>query len=170
MKGMDGLVPIAFPHNSAVTPTEIMETQAPILVVKKEILPDSAGPGRQRGGPGQVMTFRSIAKGPMTARIRPDKIVCAPPGLDGGMPGRTGEVLLNGEPIIRFPPIEFQPGDELEMRMPGGAGFGPVQQREPERVLRDLEAGFITLRGAQENYGLDLNTDRGVREEHTNNG
>ncbi len=166
MQGMDGLVPIAFPHNSAVTPTEIMETQAPILIVKKELLPDSAGPGRHRGGPGQVMTFRSIAKGPMTARIRPDKIVCAPPGIEGGMPGRTGEVLLNGESVTRFPPIEFQPGDELEMRMPGGAGFGPVAERDPALVRRDLEAGFITSRGAREDYGIDSSGTDLSHEEH----
>ncbi len=112
------------------------------------------------------MTFRSIAKGPMTARIRPDKIVCAPPGIEGGMPGRTGEVLLNGESVTRFPPIEFQPGDELEMRMPGGAGFGPVTERDPALVRRDLEAGFITSRGAREDYGIDSSGTDLSHEEH----
>jgi N-methylhydantoinase B len=155
MKEMDGLAPIAFPHNSAVTPTEIMEVQAPILVVKKELLPDSAGAGRRRGGVGQVMTFRSIARGSMTARIRPDKIICPPPGLAGGQPGRTGQVLLNGTPLTRFPPIEFQPGDEIEMRMPGGAGFGPVHERPREAIQRDLEAGYISSRAAREDYHLD---------------
>ncbi|MCZ7567157.1 MAG: hydantoinase B/oxoprolinase family protein [Ardenticatenaceae bacterium] len=156
MRDLDGLVPIAFPHNSSVTPTEVMETQAPILMLKKELLADSAGPGRRRGGVGQVMTFRNIGPAPMTASIRPDKIFCAPPGLNGGQPGRTGVVRLNGESITRFPPIEFNPGDEIEMRMPGGAGFGPVTEREPERILRDLEMGYITPQGAREDYGLDM--------------
>ena len=90
MAQMDGMIPVAFPHNSAVTPTEILETQAPVLLLKKEYLPDSAGPGQQRGGIGQVMTFRNIADTPITARVRPDKIICPPPGLAGGSPGRTG--------------------------------------------------------------------------------
>jgi N-methylhydantoinase B/oxoprolinase/acetone carboxylase alpha subunit len=89
MRDMDGMIPIAFPHNSSVTPTEIMETQAPVLILQKEYLPDSAGPGRRRGGIGQRMTFKSIAAGTMTARVRPDKMFCEPPGLNGGSPGRS---------------------------------------------------------------------------------
>ena len=50
MREIDGLVPIAFPHNSAVTPVEIMESQAPVLILNKALLPDSAGAGQRRGG------------------------------------------------------------------------------------------------------------------------
>ncbi len=54
MRDLDGLIPIAFPHNSSVTATEIMEMQAPVLMLCKEFLPDSAGAGRRsrRRGPG----------------------------------------------------------------------------------------------------------------------
>jgi N-methylhydantoinase B len=161
MQDMDGMIPIAFPHNSSVTPTEVMETQAPILMLKKELLPDSAGPGRRRGGVGQVIVFRNIGKEPMSARVRPDKMFCAPPGIDGGEPGRTGEVRMNGQSITRFPPLEFNPGDEIEMRMPGGAGFGHVSEREQERITRDLELGYISIRGARADYGLDSPTTTG---------
>ncbi len=157
MRDMDGLIPIAFPHNSSVTPTEVMETESPVLIVKKELLVDSAGPGRQRGGLGQIMTFRCIADQPITARVRPDKMICAPPGLDGGKPGRTGEVRMNGELVKRFPPLEFQPGDEIELRMPGGAGFGPVEERQRELILNDLKNGYITAEGAMEDYGFKGN-------------
>jgi N-methylhydantoinase B len=156
MREMDGMIPIAFPHNSSVTPTEIMETQAPILILHKEYLPDSAGPGRQRGGIGQRMTFKSIAQGTMTARIRPDKMFCEPPGLNGGAPGRVGHVRLNGELITRFPPLELEPGDEVELRMPGGGGFGPVSERRRESILSDLELGHITPTGARRDYGLEI--------------
>ena len=159
MRELDGMIPIAFPHNSSVTPTEIMETQAPILILHKEYLPDSAGPGRQRGGIGQRMTFKSIAQGTMTARIRPDKMFCEPPGLNGGAPGRVGQVRLNGELITRFPPLELEPGAEVELRMPGGGGFGPVSERSRALILSDLESGYITPTGARRDYGLDLNDD-----------
>jgi N-methylhydantoinase B len=156
MREMDGMIPIAFPHNSSVTPTEIMETQAPILILHKEYLPDSAGPGRQRGGIGQRMTFKSLAQETMTARIRPDKMFCEPPGLNGGAPGRVGHVRLNGELITRFPPLELEPGDEVELRMPGGGGFGPVSERRRESILSDLELGHITPTGARRDYGLEI--------------
>ena len=155
MRELDGLVPIAFPHNSAVTATEIMETQAPILMLKKEFLPDSAGAGRRRGGISQVISFRNIGDTTYMARVRPDKMHCEPPGLNGGRPGRLGEVRFNGELITRFPPLDFHPGDEIEMRMPGGAGFGPVEQRAEGQILHDMAMGYITLQSAQEEYGYD---------------
>jgi N-methylhydantoinase B len=158
MRELDGLPPIAFPHNSSVTPAEIMETQAPILMVKKEFLPDSAGAGRRRGGISQVIVFRNIGATSMNARIRPDKMVCAPPGLNGGRVGKVGEVRFNGEVITRFPPLEFKPGDEIEMRMPGGAGFGPVAERDRALVRHDLAMGYITPQAALAEYELALET------------
>jgi N-methylhydantoinase B len=155
MRELDGLVPIAFPHNSSVTAIEIMEVQAPILMGKKEFLPDSAGAGRRRGGVSQVISFRNIGRETITARLRPDKMFCEPPGIAGGQPGQVGTVRLNGELITRFPPIEFHPGDEIELRMPGGAGFGPAAAREPERIARDLAMGYITPAGARRDYGYE---------------
>lgn len=153
MRDMDGLAPIAFPHNSSVTPVEIWESLSPVMILNKELLPDSAGAGRQRGGPGQVMTFRNTGDVVINARVRPDKINCAPPGLDGGKPGRTGEVRFNGEIIDRFPILQFHPGDEIELRMPGGAGFGDPSQRNAASIQTDLDSGILTLEGAEREYG-----------------
>ncbi len=155
MQDLDGLVPIAFPHNSAVTPVEIMETRSPVMILQKALLPDSAGAGRRRGGLGQWMTFKNMADVTIKARVRPDKIFCAPPGIGGGEPGHTGEVRFNDEVITEFPILQFEPGDEIMMIMPGGAGFGPVEERERERVLSDLRLGYITPEGAHRDYGLD---------------
>jgi N-methylhydantoinase B len=155
MRELDGLPPIAFPHNSSVTATEIMEIQAPVLLLCKEFLPDSAGPGRMRGGISQTIKMRSIADGPMSLRVRPDKMFCEPPPMNGGQPGRVGTVHINGELITRFPPIEFKPGDEVELRMPGGAGFGAVSERDPARIAYDLELGYITRQAAKEDYGYE---------------
>ncbi len=154
MRDLDGLVPIAFPHNSVVTPVEIIEARAPVMILQKALLPDSAGAGRRRGGVGQLMTVRNASDFTFNARIRPDKVFCAPPGIGGGEPGRTGEVRFNDKVITEFPILQFKPGDEIMMIMPGGAGFGPVEERERERVLSDLRLGYITPEGARRDYGL----------------
>lgn len=156
MQAMDGMIPIAFPHNSSVTPVEIMEIRAPVLIRHKEYLPDTAGPGQYRGGIGQRMTFQSIAESTLTARVRPDKMICAPPGLAGGSTGRVGTVLVNGTSIDRFPPIPLRKGDRIELRMPGGGGFGPVAQRARQAVLDDYERGYITRTGARRDYGVKI--------------
>ena len=45
----DGLLPAAYPHNSTVTPTEIIERQCPVIMTRKAMLEDSGGAGHRRG-------------------------------------------------------------------------------------------------------------------------
>jgi len=152
---LDGMVPVAFPHNSVVTPCEIMETKAPVLFLCKELRPDSAGAGRRRGGVGQVIAFRHTGRSDMILSIIPDKVVCEPPGLAGGRSGKLGEVRLNGELLTRFPPIRFRPGDELELSLPGAGGFGPPRERERERIEHDIAMGYVTAAAARHDYGVE---------------
>jgi N-methylhydantoinase B len=152
VRDLDGMVPIAFPHNSSVTPTEILELRAPILIEQKALRPDSGGAGRRRGGLGQEIVVRSIATRPMTMLLRPDKMFFNPPGLAGGQAGVVGQVFINGAEITRFPALQFNPGDELRLLMPGGGGFGPVAEREPELTARDLALGYITPAAAARDY------------------
>ena len=53
--GRDGLDGTAFPSGVRTMPVEATENVAPIIVWRKELRPDSGGPGRTRGGFGQVM-------------------------------------------------------------------------------------------------------------------
>jgi N-methylhydantoinase B len=157
---LDGMVPVAFPHNSVVTPCEVMEAKAPVLFLRKELRPDSAGPGRRRGGVGQVIALRHVGRSEMILSLIPDKVVCRPPGLAGGEPGELGEVLLNGRRLERFPPIRFAPGDELELRLPGAGGFGPAEERDPADVARDVAMGYVSAESAEAAYGLATATRR----------
>ncbi len=156
LPGIDGMVPIAFPHNSSVTPTEVMETQAPILVMVKALRVDSGGAGRRRGGVGQEIVIQSISSKPMIVKLRPDKMFCAPPGLAGGQSGVVGRVLHNGNVIEKFPPLRFLPGDELRLLLPGGGGFGALSEREPDRIIQDVANGYVSVKAALEIYGLEV--------------
>ena len=158
-KAADGLLPAAYPHNSTVTPTEIIERKCPVIMVRKEMLQDSGGPGRRRGGPGQEIVLRCIAEKPVTLTIRPDLMKYPAPGLDGGGFGAAGAVWLNGEPVTRFIPIQWQPGEEVILRVPGGAGYGDPQARETERVREDVALGYVSVAAARQIYGLDLALD-----------
>ena len=152
----DGLLPAAYPHNSTVTPTEIIELQCPAVMIRKEIIPDTGGPGRRRGGPGQEITLRCTAKRPVLLTIRPDLMKYPAPGLEGGGSGAPGGVLLNGERVERFVPIPWHPGDEITLLVPGGGGFGDPRQREGERILEDVVLGLVSAEMARETYGLKL--------------
>ncbi len=152
----DGWQPVAYPHNSTVTPAEIMELGCPVLMLRKQMIPDSGGPGRTRGGLGQEFVLKCVAQNPITATVRPDLLRYPAPGLAGGGPGALGQVLLNGEQLHRFPPLELRPGDVLVLRVPGGGGFGRPGERPRERVRRDVALGFVTARAAYEQYGVEI--------------
>src|SRR4029453_13604180 len=55
----------------------------------------------------------------------------------------------------RLPHCEFGIGenDVLYMRMSSGGGYGDPLEREPERVLNDVEDGIVSREEAKEIYG-----------------
>ena len=65
--------PVAFPHDSVVTPCEIMESKAPILFLRKELRPHSAGAGQHRGGLGQTIKFRHVGASERIHSISPTR-------------------------------------------------------------------------------------------------
>jgi N-methylhydantoinase B len=157
-RAADGLLPTAYPHNSTVTPTEIIERQCPALMLHKKLIQDSGGHGRRRGGPGQEIAFRCTAEKPVMLTIRPDLMKYPALGLAEGGLGMPGDVLLNGVKVERFTPIRWNPGDEIVLRVPGGGGFGDPRQREPEYVREDVRQGLVSLAVARKFYGLEIET------------
>jgi N-methylhydantoinase B len=142
LSGADGLPTIAFPYNGMITPVEIFENNAPVLITRRALIPDSGGAGTFRGGLGQSILFTPATDAPVQMFVRPDKLRFPPPGLDGGEPGRAGEILLNGAPCP-LEPVTLTRGDTLELRMPGGGGIGPPARRDPDALRADVEAGYV---------------------------
>ncbi|MEM6428554.1 MAG: hydantoinase B/oxoprolinase family protein [Deinococcota bacterium] len=153
-KNADGLLPSAYPHNSTVTPTEIIELQCPAIMAEKTMLIDSGGPGATRGGPGQKIVMRCTAKKSLLLTIRPDLMKFPAPGLNGGADGARGNVFLNDEGITRFIPLDWHPGDEVTLVVPGGGGFGDPQERTKEAILEDVALGLVSAEAAKDVYGV----------------
>jgi N-methylhydantoinase B/oxoprolinase/acetone carboxylase alpha subunit len=152
----DGWPPVAYPHNSFITPTEIMEIKAPVMMLRKAMIPDSGGAGRRRGGLGQEFVLRCVATQPITMTVRPDLLKNPAPGLLGGEDGARGEVYVNGKRLEWFPPLEITQGDEVVIRVPGGGGFGAPRERDPDLVRRDVAEGLVTPEAARSRYGVGI--------------
>ena len=45
-------------------------------------------------------------------------------------------------------------GRRVVLAFPGGAGYGPVSERDPKLVKRDLARGYISAETAERDYGL----------------
>ena len=151
---LDGMLPVAWPNNSTITPCEIMETRAPLRFRAKQLWTDSAGAGCHRGGLGQVIVFEHVGQEPMMFNLTPDRVATFPSGLAGGGPGAKGEVFINQETVERFPPILLQPGDVVELRIGGGGGYGPAYQRPHALIAEDVAQGYLSLEEAHSLFGF----------------
>jgi N-methylhydantoinase B len=151
----DGLCTVAFPYNGTVTPAEITENQAPILVRYKRLVPDSGGPGVRRGGLGQEIALEVTGDRPIIASLRPDKVRHPPPGIAGGAPGMAGAYSLNGAAVAVVPQT-LSPGDVYRMRLPGGGGWGDPTARDRARLIEDVRNGYVTREAAARDYGVTL--------------
>jgi N-methylhydantoinase B/oxoprolinase/acetone carboxylase alpha subunit len=160
VEGMDGLPTIAFPYNGTVTPTEVFENAAPLLMEEKSLLADSGGAGRFRGGLAQRVVVSSLSDEVVMASVRPDKLRYPPPGVAGGAPGRLGSVLVNGAAMTPGESVlAMKRGDRITMELPGGGGFGDPGEREPRAVVADVQLGFVSRETARNVYGVVLTAD-----------
>jgi N-methylhydantoinase B/oxoprolinase/acetone carboxylase alpha subunit len=157
----DGNYVYIFPANGANTPIEIFESDTPLLVENRELLADSAGPGRMKGGIGQREVFRVpddqyAPLPPVSLGIQAGRHIHPPEGLFGGKPGARARFLVNGVPGNPFGLTQLKPGDIVTIDAAGGGGCGNPLDREPERVERDVIEGYVTLEKAREEYGVIL--------------
>ena len=152
MKSSDGKFPSAYPHNSIVTPSEIIESKCPVKVISKEIIVDSCGAGKFRGGPGQKIVFKNIGQNIITLTIRPDMIKYPAKGLWGGKNGVNGRVILNDKEIFDFKPIDWGPGEEVALIVPSGGGYGEPKKRAENDILNDLINGLCSVKDSNRIY------------------
>jgi N-methylhydantoinase B len=147
------------------TPAETLEAEVPIVVRRYHLIPDSAGPGRCRGGFGVRLDFQVFQpEGLVTARGM-ERLRFSPWGVAGGSAGSTGSVMLNpGSAAERAIPkidvLALEPGDVLSVRTPGGGGHGHRFTRPPSHVLTDVLAGLVSRERARDAYGVVIDGDR----------
>jgi N-methylhydantoinase B len=158
----DGNYVYIFPANGANTPVEIFESDTPLLVESRELLADSGGPGRMKGGIGQREVFKVpddqyAPLPPVNLGIQAGRHIHPPDGLFGGKPGAKAQFLVNGVSGNPFGLTQLKPGDVVTIDAAGGGGCGNPLEREPERVERDVIEGYVSLDKAREDYGVVIN-------------
>lgn len=149
--------------NTRNNPIEDVETHYPLRVVRYEAREDAAGAGEWRGGTGSIRDVMLLSQG--HASIEGDGHRHAPWGLFGGKDGGTGDLLLEDHSgATRHLPamisnIPLQAGDILRTVSPCGGGYGDPLARDPELVLKDVRNGIVTVKAAQEQYGVVIQAD-----------
>ena len=146
-------------HFTPGTPVEIIETEYPVRVRRYDIWRDSAGPGRQRGGIGNVREYELLVDCILTARTSNHRQGAW--GLAGGERPPLSRTVINPETgqaeemdcmETRMAPA----GTVIRLEQTGGGGYGDPLTRPRELVLRDIEDGYVSPEMASKQYGCDL--------------
>jgi N-methylhydantoinase B len=151
----DGANALSMPVNCANVPVEVMEARSPFLFERKELIPDSGGAGRHRGGLGQRVIMRNLADTALEFVPRAcGRIVNPPLGLHGGAAGSGGVIEIDGELVDFRRGHRVPPQSVVIVAVPGGGGFGAAAERPRASVEADVAAGYVGAAAATELYGL----------------
>ncbi|MCC6297707.1 MAG: hydantoinase B/oxoprolinase family protein [Anaerolineales bacterium] len=156
----DGENSYIFPANGANTPIEILESDTPLLVERRELLMDSGGAGRFRGGLGTRTVFRipddeHAPPTPVSLGIQSGRFRLPPEGLAGGQAGSRAKFLVNGEQGNPYGLTKLNPGDVVVMESSGGGGYGSPAERDRDALAEDLRAGRVSEEKAKSEYGFE---------------
>ncbi len=159
-------------HNTENAPVEEVEVNYPFQVVHYELIQDSEGAGRYRGGLGVRRDFRFLTETSYT--IMSDGSRFAPWGLFGGGPARPSYFVLDPEGAARRLPskatVVVPAGGTISIQTPGGGGYGPPLERDPRAVLEDVRSGKVSIGRAREVYGVVMDAERWVIDEEATRG
>ena len=152
-EGGDGQI-LSFPSNTQNQGVETLETGVPILVECREMIDDTGGAGRFRGGTGVRFAVRATERTVFSLAI--GHVHHAPQGVRGGGAGRAGRATWNERVLNPGAEGTMQPGDLLTIETPGGGGFGAPRDRDPGRLAFDLAEGWVSAQSADALYrGFD---------------
>jgi N-methylhydantoinase B len=146
---------MAMCHFTPGAPVEIIESEYPLRVRAFELVRDSAGAGRFRGGVGYVREFEMLEDSVLTVRSANHRFTAW--GQSGGGSPRASRVILNPGRADReeLGPIEtraLKAGDVIRFERSGGAGFGPPEERAADAVRDDVRDFYVSPEAAASVY------------------
>ncbi|MBX6353617.1 MAG: hydantoinase B/oxoprolinase family protein, partial [Thermoflavifilum sp.] len=147
----DGLNHGSNPISTAsITPLELVEAAYPLMFTEWSLRPDSAGAGLHRGGLGANYEIE-VLNDEARCFFLGDRGKFPPFGIAGGKAGALNRILFLTRDGVQIPPMiskavdmKLARGERVRLETPGGGGYGDPSKRSPERILYDVENGYVT--------------------------
>src|SRR5690606_31788712 len=157
--GANALSPV-FGVGLSVQPCEGQERLSPVITTKHEIITDSGGPGKFRGGCGAEKGGVLPAVKDTVMSYWCDRSRTVTRGSFAGLPSQPHGVRVNpGKENERFlgtvfSNVKVKEGDSFTRPSAGGGGLGDPLERSPEAVLEDVIDGYVSIERAEKDYGV----------------
>jgi N-methylhydantoinase B len=143
---------------------ELLEFRFPLHFFEHELRCDSACPGRWRGAVGATVQFEPLGHSAALTHVGDGTKFPPPSRLGGGSPRDAERVHRKfivehdgrREPIPLHSLKTAEAGQRVLVLLPGGGAVGAAFERDPELVRHDVEAGFVSLEAAREEYRVVL--------------
>jgi N-methylhydantoinase B len=166
--GFDGVDAIETDATNCMNlPAEAMELDAPIRVRSWSLHRNSGGPGRWRGGLGQVKEFEILAgvEGPVSFSHRGERHFVAAGGMAGGGVGGFARSWIDRadgrrEEIPSKCVATLAAGDRVRVATAGGGGWGTPAERPRAAIDADVADGKV---GAEAAAAVDERATGGGR-------
>ena len=166
--GADGLSATGWPSGVWGSQVEVTESTVPVRVRRRELIPDSGGAGRQRGGLGQIIELESSEGRPIEFFASLERMKYPARGRAGGAAGRLGRACLrSGRRLAGKGEHTIPEGDRLIFETPGGGGYGDPLERRAEAVAADVAKGLVSREAAERLYAVVLDEAGGLDAEAT---
>ena len=140
-------------------PVEVMEQAFPVLYRHYALHEGSGGAGRHRGGFGLAYEIE-LLRGTARASFVMDHGRTGPLGALGGEDGGVNKVKVICDGKEHVPPhlskeqdIPLSAGDRVQVKTPGGGGYGDPRERDRALVARDVAMGYYTPQEAEARFG-----------------
>ena len=165
----DGLSHGNAPISTAtIPPIEILEAANPVYFTQWALRPDSGGPGRHRGGLGAIYEVELLDES-ASVSLFGERGKFPPPGILGGAPGALNRFEYASNGSMTTPPfvskivdVRIAKGQRVRIESPGGGGYGPAAERNPDSVARDVALGLLSPEAAARDYGVAVAADGSV--------
>jgi N-methylhydantoinase B len=142
-------------------PVEGQERVSPILTNEYQIVTDSAGPGKFRGGAGVIKTSTLGAADKTVISYICDRERSVVWGINGGLPSTPHGLSLTRAGGMEtewlgsvFSNVELSSGDVFSRPTAGGGGYGDPLQRDPKLVCEDVADEYVSVERALTDYGV----------------
>lgn len=145
---------MAMPTSLGRVPFEVWEKESggSLLVEKAEIVQDSAGAGKFRGGPSTESIIVNRSENSVAVAVTGGRTRFASQGYFGGMAGRRHEVYIDERRIMDKGVFELRPGSRLRLITPAGGGMFSPNERQREKVDEDITNGLVSIESAKSIY------------------